>query len=259
MMTEMKPLKPLDSGVVLIVGTKASNFDYELRNHPRVGMWSSQQEHWTNKDMPSNTRAVFMTRFMGHAAFEKIVSEARKRHITIFNPMGTGTIVRQVKELLAIEAVRPQPTNESIIVHTGPKENEMTQEKGKLKALIPFLDFAHSNVDNARKLIARAKEMGIETTIGSLSQLAMVERKKQGAPLSPRAYLGVGRGKKSVTQQKVAEVTTELKHVDVGVEMLDNAIRDLQDMRQYFVAAMKENQELKARLKKFKEVFEGVN
>ena len=35
-MTEYKPLQPLPFGNILIVGGKASNFDDELKTHPRV-------------------------------------------------------------------------------------------------------------------------------------------------------------------------------------------------------------------------------
>lgn len=102
MTTEAKPLHALQDGVVVLVGVKASNFDDEIRTHPRVIMWDSQNEHWLNKNLPTNTRAVFMTRFIGHNAYDNIVKEARKRRITIFNPQGTGIIVKQVKELLNI-------------------------------------------------------------------------------------------------------------------------------------------------------------
>src|SRR6187431_736548 len=114
----MNALQPLPDGLVLIVGVKSSNFNDEIRTHPRVVIWDSQQKHWTDKDLPSNTRAVFMTRFIGHQEFNNIVISARKRKITVFNPEGTGLIVKQVKELLnmnieesptAIEAPRPEP------------------------------------------------------------------------------------------------------------------------------------------------------
>jgi len=259
MMTEPKPLRPLESGIILLVGTKASNFSDEIRNHPRIVMWDSQQEHWTNKDMPSNTRAVFMTRFMGHSAFTKIVTEARKKNITIFNPTGTGIIVRQVRELLGLNLTTPRSLPGVVLsgpedVVTKTKETivmDTKQEKGKLKALIPFLDFSHSNVDNARKLIGKAKEMGIETTVGSLSQLAMVERRKQGASPSP---MRLKARVKPVTRNQPEVVES----VDVSIEILDNLIKGLQDMRAFFVATVNENNELRARVDKFKKAMEGI-
>ena len=251
-MTEMKPLRPLDSGVVLIVGTKASNFDYSLRNHPRIVMWDSQQEHWTNKDMPTNTRAVFMTRFIGHASFEKIVSEARKRHITIFNPMGTGTIVRQVRELLAIPTqseVRVEPTN----VTEVQKETTVAPGKSTLHPLIPFMDFTLTNAENARRLYMKATELGITTTVGSLSQYTMIQRKKQGyAPLVLRVQKHFKPGLPDTV------LPNETADLDVTVQMLDGFIKGLQDMRGFLIATTDENRSLRIKLAKFKEAMEGL-
>jgi len=245
--TEVKPLKPLDSGIVLLVGVKASNFDDELKTHPRVVMWDSQNEHWTNKDLPSNTRAVFMTRFLGHAAFANIVAQARKRQITIFNPNGTGVIARQVKELLSIgpkeevEVEVPEvyvPTER--VWKMKEEETEVVSnkgrklgEKGKLNALIPFIDFNKNNIDNARGFLAKkAKELGIETTEGSIAQFVMKQRQKRGQ-VSPEK-------KKSVESK------------DVTVEMFDAIIKQLQDMRQFFVATVAENNSLRAKLESLK-------
>ena len=112
-MTEVQPLQPLNGGLVLIVGAKASNFDEEIKTHPRVIIWDSQHEHWTSKDIPSNVRAVFVTRWIGHNAFSNLLSTARKRHITMFNPEGTGIIAKQVRELLSmtkqVETVQVAP------------------------------------------------------------------------------------------------------------------------------------------------------
>lgn len=216
---EIKPLTPLSGGVVLIVGVKPSNLDDEIKSHPRVVIWDSQQEHWTDKEMPANTRAVFMTRFLSHAAFGKIHAEARKRNINIFNPEGTGLIARQVKELLSI----------------GPKIEKPKFVHGKLTQLIPHIDFSKSTVENARLLMARAKELNITTTEGSLNQLVVTQRRKQLGTAVPKSI-----------QAKV----------DVAVEMLDSAIKDMTDMRAFLIATVEENKVLKQKLEKFKKVFE---
>ena len=221
-----KPLTPLAGGIVLIVGAKASNFDEDIKSHPRVVIWDSQQEHWTDKDMPMNTRAVFMTRFLSHAAFGKIRAEAQKRNITIFNPDGTGTIARQVKELLhMVPPVTPPVQIEDTTAST----------KGKLTQLIPHINFSLSNAENARALFKKAKELGITTTEGSLAQLVVIQRRKQSGTGVPKSL-----------QSKL----------DVSVEMLDNTIKDLTDMRDFLVATVEENRILKTRLDKFKKVFE---
>lgn len=235
-LNEGKPLTPLTSGIVLLVGVKASNFDEEIKTHPRVVMWESQNEHWTDKDLPSNTRAVFMTRFIGHAAFKNIVREARKRHITIFNPMGTGIIARQVRELLSIGAVHPT-TIEPVIHHNEVVEIKETKviprpKLGRLKPLMELIDMSKTNIENARVMFAEAQRLGIQTTLSSLAQVMVGQRRK--LKVKPFA-------EKKQGEQK-----------DVSVEMFDNIIKSMVDMRDFVVATTKENTLLKARLQNLK-------
>jgi hypothetical protein len=223
-------------------------------------MWDSQQEHWTNKDMPTNTRAVFMTRFIGHSSFEKIVSEARKRHITIFNPTGTGTIIKQVKELLAIQPpVTVRPTVSESTVPTEVKTMARPiNSKSVLHVFIPFMDFNLTNAENARRLIIKAAELNVTTTLHSLAQYTMVQRKKLGiAPVHVRAKTTT---RKIVTRAQIECVKSEqvVESVDVSVEILDNLIKGLQDMRAFLIATTKENRELRARVDKFKKAMEGI-
>jgi len=228
MVTEGKPLQPLTHGSVLIVGTMPSNFGDEIKNHPRVIMWSSQNEHWLNKSLPDNTQAVFITRFIGHNAFDNIVTEARKRRITVFNPTGTGIIAKQVKELLNINPVQTTEPTESKEVEMSNKGKKLG-EKGKLNALIPFIDFSKNNIDNARGfLVKKAKELGIDTTEGSIAQFVMKQRQKQSQTGVPKS---VAKGQ-----------------VDVSVEILDGMIKELQDMRAFLIATVAENNSLRAKL-----------
>jgi hypothetical protein len=221
-MTEGKALQPLtNGGTVLIVGVKSSNLNDEIRTHPRVILWDSQNEHWTNKDIPSNVRVIFMTRFIGHVAFDKIVSEARKKQLTIFNPEGTGLIVKQVRELLALE----------------PKSTEPVQkhERGKLQVLHQFIDFSKTNVENGKILMAKANEMGITSTTRSLEILTGNLRRKMSGTAVPRSI-----------QSKL----------DVSVEILDNMIRELKDMRDFLVATTEENRTLRAKMENFKKLMD---
>lgn len=234
-MNEIKPLQPLtNGGVVLIVGAKASNFDEEIKSHPRVVIWDSQQEHWTDKDMPLNTRAVFLTRFLSHAAFGKITGEARKRNINIFNPGegGTGIIARQVKELLGIGA---RPPVEEHVERPHVDEDTGVNSRGKLNPLLPFIDYSKSNAENARVLLAKAGELGIETTEGSLSNLVGYQRRKRSETGVPKSL-----------QSKL----------DVAVQLLDNAVKDISDMRQFLVETVEENKALRLRVEKFRKVLE---
>lgn len=226
---EVKPLTPLTHGQVLIVGAKASNFDDEIRNHPRVVIWDSQHESWTNKDLPQNVQAVFITRFIGHTMFGKIQDEAKKKHITIFNPSGTGIIIKQVRELLNL--VKPALK----------EETKMIIQKGKLRPLISFIDFNKTNKENILVLSAKAKELGIQTTDSSLSQLIVVKRRKFQ--------------QKNSVAVKTPKTVKNVK--DISVDMLDNVIKDLTELRAYLVATVKENDTLKQRIEKFKKVLDN--
>jgi hypothetical protein len=223
-MTEGKPLQPLtNGGTVLLVGVKSSNLNDEIRTHPRVTIWDNQHQHWTDKEIPSNVRAIFMTRFIGHAQFDKIVSEARKKQLTIFNPEGTGMITKQVRELLALEP------------KDSPMQKSVQDNRGKLIPLIPFIDLSRTNVENARILIVRANELKIDTTEASLAQMVSVRRRKMGGTAVPKSI-----------QSKL----------DVSVEILDNMIRELKDMRDFLISTTEENRVLRAKMENFKKLMD---
>lgn len=254
-MNDIKPLQPLQYGNVLIVGAKASNFDDEIKTHPRVILWSSQNEHWQGKNLPDNVRAVFITRWIGHAAFKVIMSEARKKKITIFNPEGTGLIARQVKELLDLQSAprivmgaNAHKPIEMTEVKVKEKETIVTKvekkldPRSKLHALIPFIDYSRTNTQNADALLeGKAKELGITSTRGSLSN-----------------FVGKIRGRKPQITARKPDTTTHRvhKYVDVSVQILDNMVKELQDMRDFLVATTEENKNLKSKLEKFRKMIE---
>jgi len=249
-------LQPLTYGNVLIVGVKSSNFNDEIRTHPRVTIWDSQQEHWTNKDVPSNVRAIFVTRFIGHAAFKRIHTEAKKKRLTIFNPEGTGMIVRQVKELLDMNRIEePLDMNDVVpdyIKATEVKGARMTQTEAasntrrKLYVLKPFIDFNKGNIENARYLMTKLSEFGITSTINSLANFVDRQRDGNKSPLSRNTH-----------NLKVHRTTQAHSKTDVSVEILDNMIKELQDMRDYLVAVTAENEKLKTLIAKFRKFFEA--
>lgn len=231
---DIKPLQPLSFGQVLIVGAKTSNIDEELRTHPRVIVWDSQNEHWSDKDLPTNVRAVFVTRWIGHVAFGKILSEARKRHITIFNPEGTGMIMKQVRELLDMN--RQNHTIEEQEEPVVPKNNQ----PGKLAALLPFVDWSKNNAENARSLIGRCGELGISSTVASITQFVAVQRRRRNNTPKIKRPNRVKAGKTA----------------DVSVQLFDEALKQFKDMRDFFVAVVKENNDLKQKLSRFKRALE---
>jgi hypothetical protein len=233
---EARPLHPLEFGNILIVGAKASNFSEEIRTHPRVILWDSQNESWSGKSLPSNVRAVFVTRFIGHAQFDNLLREARNKKITMFNPEGTGAITRYVKELLTIlpreikyeETPKQETTVEPLKV----------QHVGKLSPLIPFIDTSLTKKKNAELLLVKARELNIQTTLASLANFAGVIRKKAGES----------------THKSPKQKSTPDSKLDITVQMLDNLISELKDMRNFLIATTAENKRLKDRLDRFKQL-----
>jgi hypothetical protein len=247
-----QPLKPLTHGNILIVGAKASNFSEEIKTHPRVMIWDSQNEHWTNKDLPSNIQAIFFTRWVGHAPFSRILGEARKRHITLFNPDGTGMIAKQVKELLAIKEETEMATVHVELPQTVKYDRKLEVKNpypsSKLHVFLPYIDWDKNNTENANTLIKKAEELGVTTTLPSLANFIGVQRKKV-----------TGKGLKDTHPivKKVKPVTVKSDTgIDVSVQMFDEAIKNLQDMRTFFLDTVEENRRLKIRLDKFKKMVE---
>lgn len=217
-----KSLQPLTHGNILIVGVKASNLDEELKTHPRITVWDSQNENWLTRDVPDNTRVIFMTRFISHRTSERLLTEARKRQLTIFNPEGTGMIAKQVRELL------------NIVKSTDDVVKPKVEGKYKLIPLHPFVDFSKTNTENARALLVKAAELGIDTTEASLANSIATLRKKQSGTGVPRSIR---------------------PKLDVSVEILDSMIQQLKDMRDFIISTTTENATLRSKLENLKKVF----
>lgn len=214
-------MKPLTHGSVLIAGAKASNFGDDIKNHPRIIMWDSQDgsTRWAHKPVPENTQAILTTKWIGHAEFDNLMKEARRRRILMFPRLGTGQIAKMVIELLTVPKVEEE------------MEAIVNSQKGKLTPLVRFIDPEKTQKDNAIFLLAKAEELKIETNIASVTNLVYRKTKDTKKP----------------------EVTLKPpSNLDVVVGIFDNAIKELQDAREYIILVTEENRLLKARIEKFK-------
>ena len=251
----MKALQPLTHGSILIVGAKASNFDDDINRNPRVAVWDSQNEHWLGKELPVNTRAIFCTRWMGHDAFTNIMKEARKKRITIFTPQGTGMIAKQVKELLNMNGTKEMPittvkyvspvvakANELLTTPLDTQSVEHTRIRGKLIPLRDYIDYEKNSPENGRILFEKAKELKIPTTLRSVTNMVNNEMKKRGR-------LPV------LTLEKEKKEFPKYKN-DVAVEIFDNILKELKDLREYLIQTTLENRALRTRIEKFKNILE---
>ncbi len=230
-------MKPLTHGNILIVGAKASNMPTDVRENPRVFVWDSQDKWWNGKEVPVNTQAIFFTRWVSHPEYDDVMKQARKKNILVFTKNGTGMITKQVKELLNMNNRTPVDSVSTNHIVTVPVTT-MPNKNSKLHPLIEFIDTKQSAYRNADILLAKAKELGISTTRDSLAVfVSRVRRKTEGSStvIIPR--------KSRFHREKTADVT---------VEIFDNIIKELSDMRQFLISTVEENRALRTRIERFK-------
>jgi len=218
----------LNGGRAVIVGGRDKDWQ-EYRRHPQFMFWSGEQKdvlrQVNNKDLPDNCKLLVISRFISHSQIEKLVVEARKRQIPIVGNKNDGEITNILEDLITPILKQNNNVNPEIKV----------SNHGKLKALMPMINFAKSNVENARALYIKAKEMNISTTENSLAQYIGKERQRQQGGTVP----------KSVRNK-----------LDVTVEMLDAIVKDISGMRDYLIELTEENRELRKRVDKFKKALE---
>lgn len=265
--TQPKPLQPLTYGNILIIGTKVNNFADEIKNHPRVIMWeSSDRTGYANKIIPTNVRAIFMTRFIGHDAAVKLLKEARNRGMTTFHPEGTGQIAKQVRELLGLnkqeqkETEQPTVTTthevklpqtvEEVIKEETPVAHSITHgQQGKLQPIHKYHRPELTKLEAARIMFAEAEKLGIQTTLASVVQLVYVMRRKAAGEPTRTYRRGPKPSSVPMKEAKVAET-------DVVVVLLDRLVGEMRDIRQYLVETVAENKKLRAKMDNFRKMFE---
>ncbi len=134
--------------------------------------------------------------------------------------------------------------------------------KGKLIPLLEFVDWSKGNTENARALMANTvKKLGIKTTMGSLSVYIGKERDKLGKPKVARG----GSVKKSerapvikiATRSSGAKVKSG-SELDVIVNLFDEALKSLGDVREYLVEVTNENAELKQQMAAIKPLLDAI-
>lgn len=202
----------LDSGTVVVVGVRSTNLDAVYREHPRVVVWESTDPKSLNKDLPTNARAVVMTRFVDHTLSGRIIEQARQRNLTLFPMLETGQIKAQLDELLDMNAKET------------PKE---PPKKGQLKDFVAKNSDPNANVKSeTSRLMSLASKAGIKTTPGSVEQAIRVHRR-------------------SILHGKPSSILTKSQQL---VKVLDDCIAGLELLREEVQRIEKENSEMKAKL-----------
>lgn len=217
----------LTKGGTAVVMVGNTGMVKEYANNPSIRFIDCKQ---TPGDMlasivPDNTRIVIITDGIDSHHYHWIMAYTRRRNIPFVNRKSNQAIYELLKSFFP-NGDAPKVTVEEV---------KDTQTKGKLNVLIPFIDFAKSNAENAKILLRKAHEMDVRTTEASLAQLVANVRRKQSGGTIPRS----ARSK-----------------LDVSVEMLDNAVKELQGMRDYLIEVTEENRLLKAKVEKFKKALD---
>lgn len=220
----------LAKGGTAIVVHGVTGFVKEFSTHPRVKFLdgNSVPGDALQSEVPDNTKVIVITDGLPMYHRTWIHAYAQRRNIPY--------LVRKSNQAIYEDLKKWFPENGNVV---KPSTEEVKEgfKRGKLEPLIPLIDFSKSNAENAKILLRKAHEMGIRSTEASLSQLVGNQRKKMQGGTVPRS----ARPK-----------------LDVSVEMLDDAIKGLTDMREFLIATVEENRMLKTKLDKYRKALETI-
>lgn len=225
-----------NGGTALVVGGFNKAWQ-SFKDNPRVTFWSGDQKDIARavreKTIPSNCKAVLISRFISHSELNVLLPEVRKRaNITLFPNKSDGEITDILEKLLPKEVKKQEED-----IPASKADKKEIQGRGKTKEFVAkHADWTKGSGENARRMIEIARQEGFKTTEASLAQCFLQLRKRQR---------GVTAVPKSIQSK-----------LDVTVEMLDSMINDLSGMRDYLIELTEENRMLKKRVAKFKAALE---
>lgn len=217
----------LTKGGVVVVLHGATGVVKEYQSHPAIIFIDGQRKlPDLSTQVPSNTRGIIVTDGLDSMNHMWVTSYCRQRNIPWLLRKSNQAVYDTIKGFF--------PNGNEVAKPTSAEVKDEFQ-RGKLTVLIPFINFHESNAQNAKKLLRKAQELGIKSTEASLAQFVANQRRRQSGTAIP----------KSARPQ-----------LDVSVDMLDEAIKNLTDMRDFLIKTCEENRILKAKLDKFKRAFE---
>lgn len=180
-------------GVALIVGGRTTNWTEEMRRHPQLLFWDSTDPKTYKKDIPSNTRAILITRFTSHGMEKKLRDEAKRRGIAIIPGLSsTGDVRAHLQPVVdhvvpppapdpepEFEVIKPTPPPAAPVVvaqepATAVPRTLRPPARGELRTFI--IEQADRTATSGPKspevqrLLAGLRERGISSTPDSISQ-----------------------------------------------------------------------------------------
>lgn len=241
-----------NGGKIAVFG--ASNGIYEAwKDFPQLNIYSQKelQPHDKTPELPTNTRAIIMSRLIGHKHAVPLIKEARKRNLVIFG----GKSDLEIRTLLSdIIGEKEKKMSEPIEVEASSLLKTFTIEPAKKmfenKGIRQFIQANYnpmndytvrgSKIQEAKRLYELITANGINTTLNTVVQEIYMEMKRQ------KTY--------KTSQPEVAEHKKEAKKEKKNtnlqlMELLDAAIENLKVVR-LGLEGIQEDFELKKKLKK---------
>lgn len=211
--------------VLVLVGTTGHVKEYEMNPQVKFIKCSDVPNGELAQHVPGDTKVIIITEGIPQYHYMWATSYVRTRGLVYLVKKNNQAVYDTLKGFF-INGVTTA-TNEEV---------QDAFVKGKLTPLIALINWSMSNAENGRELMKECQKRSIRTTFGSLTQFVANQRRKQdGVTAVPRS------------------VRTQL---DISVDMLDEAIKGLTDMRDYLIATVEENRLLRAKVDKFKKVME---
>lgn len=211
--------------VIVLVGTTGYVKEYEMNPQVKFIKCSEVPNGELSQHVPADTKVVILTEGIPQYHYMWATSFVRTKGLLYLVKKNNQAVYDTLKAFFVngMQQVTSQDVQDAFT-------------KGKLTPLIPLISWNMSNAENGRELMKECQKRGIRTTFGSLTQFVAIQRKKQsGVTAVPRS------------------VRSKL---DVSVEMLDDMIKNLSDMRDFIIDTTEENRSLRAKVEKFKKVME---
>lgn len=193
-------------GKVVVVGSWNKAWQ-SYRSHPQLVFWSgdaaeiSRAVREAGNRLPSNTRGLVLSRFLGHDVARHLLADARAKRVMIMNGKNDGEIERILAEVTHSEPpdMPADPPTNGHAVAPPAVAAPVVPLPGINEAKAPVLSFVLRNVradgsphvSEGRRLLPLAEAAGLKTTEGSLTQAVYKARKMLGlskiqASVSPK-------------------------------------------------------------------------
>lgn len=218
----------LSKGGNCVVVYETTGFVQEYSTNPQVDFLKCSEVDTGNLNtrITKDTKVIILAEGVPKFHYMWITSWANRNKCPFLIRNSNQAIYEALKSFFVDGMTLIKPSNEEI---------NSESNHGKLKQLIPLIDFTKSNVENARILLRECYRLNIKSTEGSLAQMVSIHRRKQSGTALPKS-----------TRSKL----------DVSVDMLDSMIKELGDMRDYLIQTNEENRILKSKLDRFKKAME---